>query len=661
MMCTATVMRTPSAVLCLLLAATLTLSTPVAVRGEVLKDATPTVVTVWYNATSGGFYATDGLASGKYAAIVNVSNTFNKTGWDVVTAVANDGFMHLPGEAEPSAERVLLAYKAVGFGEGYATYESMKASINNTFEGPEGLSALLSDAPQAQHWIEEHVRYMDAAKFESSAFYTQLRNMLALIDGMVAGYNARAPADERLDRMKLLMYNMQAEIGDIVRATSPAEVLDDMRQMMPRWFVDTHCSAFVKVVKDDIYFGHATWSSFNTMLRQYKTYAFGGRFVTMSSYPGLAHSVDDWYMTHKRLAVMETTNVIHNATLLRNHVGSSSVATFLRAMIANFIAVDAPSWVSNFSRESSGAYNNQWMVLNMGAVESEAMFKNMAPNTFWVLEQLPGTAPPLGITSKDMTSVLNTTGYWASYNRPYFPNVYNLSGTLKMQEEYGDFYSYKNYSRARIFERDQGSVVDIESMKRLMRYNNYTKDPFSLIPNCTGAVGMDDDGNVTNVCKPPYSAMLSIAARGDLNPPGNATEYGPLVRSVGHVNSGAIDAKIATWTGMVKNPESYTAHVVCGPTTDNQPPFQWVDGMFDPMPPTYGLLKLYNFSFVVMETPFFKSDVVDVVWWIISGIGIGATILLLSIVLYYNTECSVGVDEDELLPEEAEGLIDPQN
>ena len=48
-----------------------------------------------------------------------------------------------------------------------------------------------------------------------------------------------------------------------------------------------------------------------------------------------------------------------------------------------------------------------------------------------------------------------------------------------MGEEYSDALSWISYQlnpRASIFRRDSSDVVNVESMKRLMRSNNYTED-----------------------------------------------------------------------------------------------------------------------------------------------------------------------------------------
>lgn len=60
------------------------------------------------------------------------------------------------------------------------------------------------------------------------------------------------------------------------------------------------------------------------------------------------------------------------------------------------------------------------------------------------------------IQAKDVTEVLKSQGYWSSYNSPYFKDIFEASGSPKMVEKYGEFYSYEGTARAKIFARDQG-------------------------------------------------------------------------------------------------------------------------------------------------------------------------------------------------------------
>ncbi|CAG2123568.1 unnamed protein product, partial [Medioppia subpectinata] len=72
-----------------------------------------------------------------------------------------------------------------------------------------------------------------------------------------------------------------------------------------------------------------------------------------------------------------------------------------------------------------------------------------SPDLLWVLEQMPTL-----VVSQDVTGVLRSQGYWASYNVPFFEQIFNISGYNKLVEHYGDYYSYNNTARALIFRRD---------------------------------------------------------------------------------------------------------------------------------------------------------------------------------------------------------------
>lgn len=67
--------------------------------------------------------------------------------------------------------------------------------------------------------------------------------------------------------------------------------------------------------------------------------------------------------------------------------------------------------------------------------------------------------------------MLSFPGYWPSYNVPYFEKVYNLSGYPDFVKKHGLDFSYQLAPRAKIFRRDEGKVVDMDSMKKIMRYN----------------------------------------------------------------------------------------------------------------------------------------------------------------------------------------------
>lgn len=143
-----------------------------------------------------------------------------------------------------------------------------------------------------------------------------------------------------------------------------------------------------------------------------------------------------------------------------------------------------------------------------------------------------------------MTSVLQSQGYWPSYNIPYFPYIFNISGFPEYVQKYGSWFSYTGSPRAKIFKRDQGNVNTFDSFKWIMRYNDWQNDPLS-------------EGNAGN----------AISSRFD------------LVVGTNHTNPfldknafGGIDSK-ATSASLYQ--DGMRVHAQSGPTYNQQSAFDW--------------------------------------------------------------------------------------
>jgi hypothetical protein len=350
-----------------------------------------------------------------------------------------------------------------------------------------------------------------------------------------------------------------------------------------RKMLQTHCSALVKVTQDDLFFAHDTWSGFSGLgVRVYKTYQFDDFVISMDSFPGIVASGTDWYITSNELAIQETTNIVFN-TSLYTAVVPETVSEFIRVMAANYLSYTGDQWTQYFSRHNSGTYNNQYMVVDF---ERYQPGQYLPDGVLWVAEQIPGH-----VSRADVTHVLRATGYWASYNINFFKDLYNISGYEEMFEEQGTFWSYTKYARPEIFKRNQSNIETIEHMQRMMRYNDYQNDVFSVIPNCTGADA---------ACATLRTSMLTIASRGDLmpvysTPAENIKVYGPLYAFVAQGCFGAIDSKIATY----KHRHALRGLVISGPTNDQQPTFSWGENANCPMSqkPT-GTPTTYDFPWV---------------------------------------------------------------
>lgn len=144
-----------------------------------------------------------------------------------------------------------------------------------------------------------------------------------------------------------------------------------------------------------MFFGHETFTIYQSMTRIWKLYDFNfnssvANQISFSSYPGTIMSGDDFYITDRQLAVMETTNAVYNDTLFKQYLNPAiSVLEAFRVMAANRLANDSKTWVDQFSKFNDGTYNNQWMVFDYKLFTPG---KPLPSNTFWIAEQLPGIA-----------------------------------------------------------------------------------------------------------------------------------------------------------------------------------------------------------------------------------------------------------------------------
>jgi len=512
----------------------------------------------------------------------NASNA--DMGWD---------YLHVRGLKNVFNSTEANVFHDAGYLEGYLTAATIYAA--NDFA-----SLVPTDAAVMQ-WVTEHISYMQGqvrAAGDADPYWRMVGNILAQMEGLVAGCNAAAKGPQLTFQM-IFLANFADEIGDVqTHVGLKSGVLDaatvKRNRVMERMANGMHCSALIKVLPEDLFMAHDTWSVFSQMaVRTYKVYEFPhiAATVSLSGYPGTIASGDDWYMTSHDLAVQETTNGVFNTSLFVNYVLPNTVSEFVRVMVATYTAYSGEEWTRTFSRENSGTYNNQYMVVDWKVY---APGSSLAPGTLWVAEQLPGT-----MARGDVTDVLRTQGFWASYNIPYFRVIFQLSGYAEMEAEQGTFWSYTKYARPEIFKRNQTLIRDVAGMQKMMRYNNYLHDEYSIIPNCTGATN--------DVCNPMRSSMLTIASRGDLMPVYNTTaemiaHYGPLYFFVAQGCFGALDAKIARYSAR----HNLAGLVINGPTNDQQPTFDWSGACGNQVPSNS--VARYDFPWIEFPRTYFDDN-----------------------------------------------------
>jgi hypothetical protein len=500
------------------------------------------------------------VSLGSIIAVVDYNDTLFTTGWDTLALTTNASF---------SDED--QAYFA-GFVEGAATFKRARDTLKNGNAGVPANQSLLPANVTA--FIEKNWAWMElvvAQKNATSSFWLQVGLQMRQYQGLLDGLNSVAPKTQTFSFLDLAAMNMEGDLMDIF-AKMNISTLSNWRTQSKKEFernfmLNTHCSALVKLLYDssDIFFGHATWSTYNAMVRMYKHYTLNyasavAKTVSFSGYAGVLASIDDFYVTSTKLAVTETSFSILNMSLYE-YVTHRSVFYWIRVSAANRLAASAPEWVEIFSTNNSGTYNNQWIVFD---TKRFTPGKDLLKDTLWIAEQIPGE-----VGTQDVTEQLQY-GYWPSYNIPSIPSLYVKSGNQEAAQTQGwEMNDYQRCVRAQIFRRDQSSVVDLRSFQFMMQYNNYQQDSVSQ-----------------------FNPTYAVAARGDIAAPGNF----PMC-------FGAIDAKTTSWKMIHEQHGRVEAY--SGPTPQ-QPPFDFNSTKATMMcTPHDGEPGLWNFSFVPMTPPNF--------------------------------------------------------
>ncbi|XP_012944732.1 putative phospholipase B-like 2 [Aplysia californica] len=513
--------------------------------------AKPTTLWVVYNADNSTF----SIASVKpadFVAVASFDNTINKTGWAKLDVTTTSGGKQAYSDS-------MQAY-AAGFVEGHITRPLMEMHWINTVAGfcPEPLSLKCKGL---KGFFEKNLEWMKAQIKSQAAddpYWYHVQLYLEQMAGLQDGYsNYPGKLNTDIDVLGVYMWQVGGDMEDL------SNLFPDSSEQLTKENVDPslsfgpgRCSALLRLLpgNTDLYVSQDTWSDLSSMLRILKRYSFElhmtagskelapGNTMTFSSYPGPLMSGDDFYAISSGLVSQETTIGFSNAELVK-YITSEAVMEGFRSMVANRLASSGLDWSKLFAQYNSGTYNNQWMIVDYKRFVPSR--ETGVPGTFYLIEQIPGT-----IEYADLTDYLYEKSYFGSYNVPYFPDIFNKSGLPPLVKKFGDWFTYDKNPRALIYKRDVPKVTDLDSMTKLMRYNNFKNDPLSRC-NCT----------------PPYSAENAISCRDDLNPANGTYPFGAL----GHRPHIGTDMKLISYDLF----KSLSFLAISSPTYDDLPPFQW--------------------------------------------------------------------------------------
>ena len=453
--------------------------------------------------------------------------------------------------------------RCAGVLEGYATHEQ----IFNHFQLQKDQHGFSRDEPIPENWanwLSENMRYtMESAEaYQDEEYWQQINLIMTQFKGLMEGYNMSAKPENHMDPVDFWFIEAECELWDIDYVVNPHKrklQVDDT----------DHCSALIRVPRDlsDIYIAHDTWSDYRCMHHQLKEYHFPiknfkASRVLMSTRVGKLFSYDDFYMADSGLIVMETTLSVFNLSLYDN-VKPKSLLTWVRAIRAMWTTDNGNDWTSAIMAHNSGTLNNQYLVLD---TKKWVRYQEPKPNLLWLIEQMPGDFERL-----DISDILKRQGYWPSFNVPFTPKIYNLSGCPEKVNTSGEIYSYYDSPRYKIFARDAPTIDNFEEFKFMMLYNDWTNDPLSL-----------------------HDPGLAIAARYDLRSTG---AYGPRKAF------GMIDAKC---TRLTEACTKLRFHAHPGPTYQENVVWEFGKQPYDDV--RYdGLPKRWEFTWTYFESTTFNA------------------------------------------------------
>ncbi|PAV75746.1 hypothetical protein WR25_11700 [Diploscapter pachys] len=495
-------------------------------------------------------------------AVARWQNSVNTTGWTFLEVETRDGF-------EPGIQ----AY-AAGYLEGLLSHTVLTYHVQNAisyycanFTGYCGrMKAFLTDN---QNWIKDKL----ATVARDDVYWGAVNRTFYQLSGLIDAYENR-PYSPRItyEIHEILLMNWGGDFYDLEKKLNKTRdpAIDQ---------TGGHCSGFVKVgnLKCNPSNPWAIWKPPRDIARNSMGLGLPNSPPFLADCPQQCRSV----------------HLASDYEWLPEYAASSEalqLPTWVRAIVSNQLARDAREWCKIYSKYNSGTYNNQWFVNTTRPREDDRQkaialcdldplvvvdYNKFTPNKevpdygiMYVLEQMPGK-----IVYADLTWFLKKYSYFPSYNIPYFEEIRNISGFVGQADKLGDWFKWGSSPRAKIFDRDHHDVVDIDSLTKLMRYNDYTHDEFS---RCK--------------CSPPYSAEAGISARGDLNLANGTYEF----PGQGHVNHGALDYK-GTNSTMMKTLQFRSQG---GPTWGSVPPFRWSNFDFKDKVKHVGHPDLWKFDWL---------------------------------------------------------------
>lgn len=370
----------------------------------------------------------------------------------------------------------------------------------------------------------ENIKHLAEKNGDSDPFWHQVQLFYVQLDGLETGWRhgvQRSRQEIDIPHHDFLWMNMVSDLAALEHEFNSS--VEDPKFPFIFSTAASFSSAFVKFSAEtgELYAAHNSGGLFQSMLRVLKRYQFGyhhtsdansnpvpGQIITFSSYPGVIHSQDDFYLVagqpefgkrQHQLAVLGTAfnSYIRSSVARLNPIEQVLIGP--RVMAANRLAQGGYLWGHYLSQTDSCTASKQWLILNYGhiagsetptalpvdkkfsnkllsslpskmqAIEKTSKVPIIANNgLLWVVEQMSGFTH-----CTDHTNTLQHTGFWVSNGLPHYQDTNHTSRWTGTGSK----------SHAQAANNGLVDAFNLTSMMRLMRNNTFLLNSHLVSPN----------------------------------------------------------------------------------------------------------------------------------------------------------------------------------
>lgn len=306
----------------------------------------------------------------------------------------------------------------------------------------------------------------------SDPWYFAAATTMAQIEGMVEAYN-KVSNDDTLTIEDLWMFMSHASIYDIARAQGFALQQDNAPLFTRRGTVIVGRTSSL----DNVFIGQTAWRTYGESVRIAKRYRLRynstGNIVdrrSLSSYPFMLHSDDEFCISDMGLAITSTSIITTNDYAKTVQASFQGYPYWFRNIVATLASHSAGEWFDNYKSEYSTGTGIEYILLDIKKFKYKEGYQD---EFVLAVDEIPGQ----NAESKDMTSRLIEKRFVGSYDVPVVESIFKTAGYDTLAQTSPEWYSYENSARAKILQRTCQSIYDDDKMKTLIRLND--KDRYS--------------------------------------------------------------------------------------------------------------------------------------------------------------------------------------